>query len=89
MRVYGLLFIRIIHEPRFIYACPRAGLLSHAIFLKILGIFLIGTWRYAIPTSASYICENCSACGCIRGVPGGKVSILGGHNIGHSKQKKK
>jgi hypothetical protein len=24
----------------------------------------------------------------IQGVPGGKVSILGGHNIGHSKQKK-
>jgi hypothetical protein len=24
----------------------------------------------------------------IQGVPGGRVSILGGHNIGHSKQKK-
>jgi len=24
----------------------------------------------------------------IQGVPGGKVSILGGHTIGHSKQKK-
>jgi hypothetical protein len=23
----------------------------------------------------------------IQGVPGGKISILGGHNIGHSKQK--
>jgi len=23
----------------------------------------------------------------IQGVPGGKVNILGGHNIGHSKQK--
>jgi hypothetical protein len=24
---------------------------------------------------------------CIQGVPGGKVNILGGHSIGHSKQK--
>jgi hypothetical protein len=34
-------------------------------------------------------CQNRSAGSDIQSVPGGKVSILGDHSIGHSKQKRK
>ena len=38
-----------------------------------------------------YVCVCVCVCVCMnvytQGVPGGKVNILGGHSIGHSKQK--
>jgi hypothetical protein len=32
------------------------------------------------------VCVYVCVCVCIEGVPGGKVNVLGGHCIGHSKQ---
>jgi len=43
---------------------------------------LTGCW----PTASQHKRKIYTSC-CIQGVSGGKVNILGGHSIGHSKQK--
>jgi hypothetical protein len=40
-------------------------------------------YEYVCVCVCMYVCM----CVYIQGVPGGKVNILGGHSIGHSKQK--
>jgi hypothetical protein len=81
--------------------CCRGGIPftvpgGRLVWMELLGISLIEKKSYDKESDGLVGCarvkdgiENVTCvcrCVCIQGVPRGKVNILGGHSIGHSKQ---